>query len=740
MLEGLAAPVRNLRARGMKTVEVSAMLGLAGLMVAVAWGAPAADGVEVAVNGQPICGSFAYEWLPDELRQAQETGINLVFCYEHRSSNALLDPETELGRIALEGGIGVMANFLRYAGSARLTADVGADDEVIPLTAVGSLPDEGLLWIEDEAVAYASKTEGGVVVSRRGATGTEPAAHPEGTFLFEQSTLREHLDRVKASPNLWGFWVLDDKKRTGTQRPALRNLYRLIREWDVDESGEPYGHVVVAGFANPEALTNFDADVCDAAGVYIYPARRGSFRTWLIEDRLREMVPVMRQRDPDVEMIGIYQAFHGTNWEPKPTRAQVRQQVMDFLRWGACGVMAYSWRMIRDHATLNTMDDLRAEVAEIAQGLYGGELDVGREPPLPPSEQEYTVPDAPLVPAVVPEPDMRLPDPSAGLEVELGELPGRDGTWLHMRFDRWEEGGPQWPGVSFQAEERTLLLSDWSAFGGLVARVMNLLETDSEIGVAVAGPRGFWAEYFPLPAEVVHDVAIDLNHVRRATPLSAVQRMTLLMRRPPVDTHLALQGCYLAPTVFEVDEAATASVPKFAVGLAPDEALAQMAALELRDDTGSAPVKPVTVRLARSGEALKVRFESSVPDANALIVRDEERDADLAGEDAVEVLLRPAGGERVARLRVNANGAVRDELVDLAGGHRDWDWGATVSSELAEGLWIVQATLPLTALSDDPGTQWEAEFRRLDTELRPLSWVPRPVPGGESLGRLELLP
>ncbi|MGC9318358.1 MAG: hypothetical protein ACP5KN_10060, partial [Armatimonadota bacterium] len=664
----------------------------------------------------------------------------LVFCYEHRSSNALLDPETELGRIALEGGMGVMANFLRYAGSARLTADVGADDEVIPMTAAGAMPDQGLLWIEDEAVAYASKAEGRVLVAQRGAAGTRPAAHPEGTFLFEQSTLREHLDRVKASPNLWGFWVLDDKKRTGTQRPALRNLYRLIRQWDVDESGEPYGHVVVAGFADPAALTNFDRDVCDAAGVYIYPARRGSFRAWLIEDRLREMVPVMRERDPDVEMIGIYQAFHGTTWEPRPTRAQVRQQVMDFLRGVGGGVMAYSWRMIRDHATLNTMEDLRAEVAEIAQELRAGELEVGREPPEPTPRPEYIVPDLPRVTAVAPEPEMELSPPGAGLAVELGELAGRDGTWLHMRFERWEEGGPQWPGISFQPDQRSLLLSDWSGFGGLVVRVMNLLEVESEIGVAVAGPRGFWAEYFPLPADALHDVAIDLNDVRRATVLSDVQRMTLLMRRPPVATHLVLESCYLVPRVFEVEQSASASVPEFAAGLTPDEALAAMAAVELRDATGAPPVKPVMVRLARSGEALKVRFESAVPDPDALIVRDEERDADLAGEDCVEVLLRAAGGERVARLRVNANGVVRDELVDLAGAHRDWDWGATVASELAEGGWLVDATLPLTALSDDPGTDWEAQFRRLDTELRPLSWVPRTVAGGESLGRLNLLP
>ncbi|MFW6156145.1 MAG: hypothetical protein ACOC7J_02405, partial [Armatimonadota bacterium] len=213
------------------------------------------------VNGEPICGSFAVRWLPDELMQAQEAGINLVFCYERPSNNALLDPNTELGRVALEGGTGVLANFLRYAGGARLLADVGPDDGIVQMSGVGGLPESGTLVLDDELIEYDGKQGQAVIVSQRGVRGTEPAAHASGTFLFEETTLIDHLNGVKQSPTLWGFWVLDDKK--GNQATALRNFTRIVREHDVDENGDPLGHVIIAGMSNPEALTNFTEGCCD---------------------------------------------------------------------------------------------------------------------------------------------------------------------------------------------------------------------------------------------------------------------------------------------------------------------------------------------------------------------------------------------------------------------------------------------------------------------------------------------
>ena len=702
-------------------------------MVALAHAGP-----ELAVNGRPICGSFAVRWEPDELRQAQEAGINLVFCYERPSNTALLDPETELGRIALEGGTGVLANFLRYAGGARLLADLAPEDMLVRMSGVASLPDSGTLVLDDELIEYEGKQEAALVVLQRGARGTVPATHAEGTFLFEESALIEHLDSVKHSPTLWGFWVLDDRK--GEQATALRNFTRIVREHDVDEDGEPLGHAIIAGFANMEALANFTEDCCDAAGVYIYPSRKGAHQTWLTHDLLREMVPLMRERDPDAKFIGIYQAFHAPKWQPKPTPAQVRQQVNDFLHWGASGLMAYSWHMIEGATTLNTMDDLRAEVTQIATDLREGRLQVDRVPPRVEPVAEFTSAEGPSIPVLHFEEGAALPASGRPLAAELAPVDGEEGSWLHLHFARYEDGGDQWPGIRFVPSEPAMLLRDWSAFGGLVVRVRNMLSVPSEIGVVIAGPVGMWARYYPLPASVATDVALDLREVALSTPIERISRISLIMRRPPVETHLAVEGAWLTPLRLAVTPDDPTAVPAIATETPGDGDWTQAAVVALSDATGTPAVKPCSVRLARSAEALHIRFDCAAPDPEVLRARSADRDADMAGEDTVQVLLRAEGSEQIARLRVNALGTVRDELIGPSGADLAWDAQAVVSSEIDGGIWRVQITMPLTSMPGGDSALWHAAFSRGDTELRPLAWPAERVPGGAALGSLRLDP
>ena len=685
-----------------------------------------------SVHGQPICGSFAVTWEPDELRQAQQTGINLVFCYDRRASAAMLDPETELGAIAREGNTGVVANFLQFAHGAMLAEDTTADATELKIAAGGALPDAGVLWIDDEAIEYTGR-EGQVFSGcTRGARGTTAAAHPAGTYLLEESVLIDRLDAAKSSPNLWGFWVLDDKR--GNQLPALRNLYRLIREHDVDDQGRPYDHVVVAGFGSVESLTNMGPDMCDMAGLYLYPARRGTYHVSETNQLLTQMVPTIRERDPDAGIIGIYQAFHAPRYEPKVTRLQVRQQVQDFLRWGASGVMAYSWHMVEGAFALRNLPDLREEVASIAADLREGRLAVERTPPTPPAPVAMTAnPDA-LLPLMQISAETQASKPSAGLSVELGPVPGQEGTWLHLRFEKYAEGGNQWPGIGFTPDAGQIETTDWSPFAALAVRMMNLTDEDSEIGVTIHGVTGMWARYYPVPAGGPHDVLVDLTEVRGAIPISQISRVSVIMRRPPVATHLALGGLYLLPMQFEVTDAQVA-VPE----AAGDQTWEGAAIIELVDATGEPPLKPCSVRLMRGEGELLVQVTAAVPDPALLVAEATEPDAPMAGEDLIEILLRPAGAERVARLRVNAKGAVRDELLGPAGADLGWSWGAQVRSEVAGGAWTVQVSLPLAPLGAD-ADRWEANFRRIDTELRPLAWVSSDTPGYEALGTLTLAP
>ncbi len=696
----------------------------------------ASAGVDVTVNGQAVCGSFAVTWLPDEVRDAQQTGINMIYCYDRRASGQLLDPETELGAIVLEGGTGVMANFLHFTHSAKMAEDCGADETELQIAGARALPEAGLLLIGDEAVAYTSRDDTTVRGCTRGAEDTEPGAHMAGDYLFEQGLLREGLDRIKDSPNLWGFWVLDDKK--GNQLPALKNLYPLIREWDVDADGEPYNHVVVAGYGSIESLSNFDAGVCDAAGLYLYPSRRGTYHINESAESLAVMVPTIRERDPEAQIIGIYQAFDGANYQPTPTRLQVREQALDYLRWGACGLMAYSWHMVEGANALREHPELREEVALIARDLREGRLATDQVPPTPPEPVEMSAdPDA-LVPLLSFTDESNPGSPSAGLATTIGPVEGQDGQWVHLRFDRYEEGGNQWPGVAFTPDVCPIATTDWSAYAGFVARIANLTGEDSEIGVTMHGVTGMWAKYYPVPVGV-SDVAVDLGLVRSGIPISSIRRFSIIMRRPEVETHLAVARFSLLPMQFDAADVRT-DVPLAAPAEIDDPAWATAATLGLSGVSGAPLLKPCTVQLAHDSTALHVRFVCDAPDPVLLQGTTTEADAPMAGEDVVEVLLRPVGAASVARLRVNSLGAVRDEMLTPEGGDLTWSWDAQVVTRVADGRWIVTLRLPLAALGADAGDELQANFRRIDTELPSAAWITPTVPATESLGALTLMP
>ncbi len=692
--------------------------------------------VDVSVDGEPVFGSFAVTWLPDEVREAQATGINMIFCYDRKAIAELLDPETELGALALEGGTAVMANFLRFTHGARMAEDCGPDDPELQIGGAGGLPESGLLWIGDEAVAYTSRDDTTVRGCTRGAEDTEPAAHATGDFLFEQGLLREALDRIKDSPNLWGFWVLDDKK--GNHLPALKNLYRLIRAWDLDPDGEPYNHVVVAGYGSIESLSNFDAGVCDAAGLYLYPSRRGSYHINESDESLAVMIPTIRERDPETQIIGVYQAFDTKSYQPTPTRLQVRQQALDYLRWGACGLMAYSWHMVEGANALRELPELREEVALIARDLREGVLATDQVPPTPLEPVEMTVdPDA-LVPLLGFTDESHPGSPSAGLVTSIGAVEGQDGAWMQLHFERYEEGGNQWPGVAFTPDLYPIATTDWSAYAGFVVRIANLTGEDSEIGVTIHGVTGMWARYYPVPAGV-SDVAVDLGHVRTGIPISSIRRFSIIMRRPEVATHLAVRGFSLLPMQFEVADL-QADVPRAAPAGIDDAAWDAAVSLSMPGASGGQPLKPCTVQLAHDSAALHVRFVCDAPDPALLRAVATDADAPMAGEDVVEVLLRPAGAATIARLRVNSLGAVRDEMLTPEGGDLSWSWGAQVRTQVADGRWVVALTLPLAAVGGDAVDGWQANFRRIDTELPSPAWIAPTAPATESLGNLTLVP
>ncbi|MCG7754901.1 hypothetical protein, partial [Flavihumibacter cheonanensis] len=91
----------------------------------------------------------------------------------------------------------------------------------------------------------------------RGYKGTTAASHHEGIILFWPEACEAEVRRVKDSPNLWGYYVLDDSP--GDALSALRAMYAIVRRVD----GPAKRHPVCAGYGSAGSLCNLAPGVCD---------------------------------------------------------------------------------------------------------------------------------------------------------------------------------------------------------------------------------------------------------------------------------------------------------------------------------------------------------------------------------------------------------------------------------------------------------------------------------------------
>ena len=695
-----------------------------------------------AIRDEPIMGSFAVTWEPGDVRQALDTGINLFFCYDRRAGGRLLDPENEMGAMIRQAGAKVMYN-LCFAGGFYLAEDVSPDATEIQLAQVVSMRDPGVFWIGDEAVRYEKCVKGRLIGCKRGWQNTKPAPHPRGEYVIREAILRKALLAVKDSPNLWGFWIMDDRK--GNQRNALRNMYRLIKKWDVDENGKPNSHVVVAGMSNTRALTNFDAGVCDMIGVYIYPGHRCVYKTWETADELTRMLPIVEERSPGTPFMGIYQAFTGPRYNPKPSALQLRKQILDFAHFGASAYMAYSWRMIPDktsgkeRGTLRNLPDLREEVKRVVQDLRTGAIPVGRPRP-DVTERKLGTPDlTTLTPLLVCADLDKAPQARPGVTDELAS--GPDGSrWLHMRFDQYKKGGSEWPSIRLGKE---LLRNPGNVptAGWLVADVHNYEKADSEIGFTLRDSRQkpWWSQYFPLPANTTTKLYAPLSEMRGIFDVSDLSLITVLKRRPPVPTHLALRGLYLAPLQ-------TASVPGAqwpcvtgspTIDGNPDDPCWEKAKpVTLQDSRLSLPpIRPVSVRIAAHNGMLSLRVTSDVSGDPPRCSQDQTSTHWTVTDDTVEVLLTARDGRSHSRSLHDARGRMQ---CYTKGPDRPGE-KTRAASTVRDGQWQLEIAIDTRPFAS-AGREFGLSVRRHDMQTGTLIWpkdLTVPI-GVEAVGKLVL--
>jgi hypothetical protein len=327
------------------------------------------------VDGNPPLGTYGTGSLA-ELAELKETGMNVIL-----GGHAQIDMNAAEGAFCRENGIKVMYHLTQHLyGNPQLAETIDATQTTIPLARVSSRrPESLLIEIEDERIRYREMTETALVGCERGADGTTPAAHHGGIILFWPEPLEAEVARVKDSPNLWGWYNLDDSP--GDSISALRGMYRAIKR--VDTSCHP----VCAGYGGAAAICNFGPGVCDMMLIYFYPCMLGGYLRTFISQETQWFLSQARERVPGIPYIGVYQGFWGIEKYPDipVTPHQLREQMEDFVRDGASGLVSFTARSKARGEGFdgwNSRADLRNEMRRINEEIRStGGLTVPPEPP-----------------------------------------------------------------------------------------------------------------------------------------------------------------------------------------------------------------------------------------------------------------------------------------------------------------------------------------------------------------------
>ncbi len=292
------------------------------------------------IDGIPVLGAFNVRSLED-LQIAHDAGFNLA-AYAHVD---MLDPGTPMGRFAAENGLKAMHSITGPAhGSPRLSIPIDSETTSIQYE-LGRQPEPGpgVVVIDDERIRYDGSSETELLGCERGADGAEPAAHRAGNMIFWPEPFVADIEAVKDSPNLWGYWALDDTP--GDARSAMMGLTKVVHEVD----GQ---HPVCGGYSGPDTMSNFGPGACDIIVPYWYPVQYWGYNRQMTSLDTQAILASARRIEPGIPLMGLYQAFWGGDWnKPGPLTAfEIREQAEDFVREGAAGLMAFAV-LRRENAT-----------------------------------------------------------------------------------------------------------------------------------------------------------------------------------------------------------------------------------------------------------------------------------------------------------------------------------------------------------------------------------------------------
>jgi len=418
-------------------------------------------------------------------------------------------------------------------------------------------PASGPLNIEGEKIAYSGRTMDAFTGCKRGVEGTKPAAHGAGLLLCNSEKLKEEILAVKDSPNLWGFWQVDDGRPN--EGDSLREMARVIRQYDRRADGTPYNHVIVMGVGAASVMSNFSPGCCDALGIYLYPYRKGKLDQGT-RRQLGYIVTRAKSLQPDIGLIGVYQAFaedDSASWKEMPKPEEVREDTLSYMEYGAVGAMGFIYHWQRPKGKpfgFSAWPEVCAAVAKVYGEIRTGQVKPG-QPSLPEVEEWFralTGSDAAPSKGV---PIFDITDPKKMEQLARAHVKGRvtgeafeagGRKYLaRMLAPMYKKGDPdaqRWPGVSFRIESKVLDVTDWSKFRYLEQSLYNPMNHAITLRLWLADSDGGGWECFgaPIPPRTPVLLRLPLAEAALSANLQKVRHWMLWFNEPSEDITLYL--------------------------------------------------------------------------------------------------------------------------------------------------------------------------------------------------------
>lgn len=530
------------------------------ILPAVASAAPK----NMTVYGRAPVGAFGVDTL-EHVEGAAKLGMTLIFSYSPFRARKQLYLNNPMGKAVAKHRMQVMYPLCGRFTQVRLAREIKPTDSTIPVVgekpdSVKSFPESGYLMIEGERIEYATRTGNAFAGCRRGAGGTRASSHGAGLLVCNSEALGKEIMSVKDAAALWGYWLVDDMRRR--ERDSLREMSRVIRLTDRDEQGRPNNHIIVMGIGSSSAMANFDVGICDALGVYPYPYHFGKLDA-TVRNQMRFIMTLARSLQPDIGLLGIYQAFashESPEWKDMPTPEQVREDMLSFYDWGADGVMAFIYHWEGKNKVPQGLDAIPAVRAMV--GRTNEEILTGKVPrTVPPVGRIdwFTMlrgPEAKLSPRDKPACEIDdaaklaalVKGRSDHLAAEPFVVEGRSYP-LKVRFPAWKRAVPwsdRWPKAAFEA--RDLTTTDWSQVGALEQPIYNPGEQTIVLRISLEdATKNYWVRVVEIPPRVPMLLRVPMDEARLSIDPRHIRRWLLWDNEPPAAVEFRLGTPMLAP-------------------------------------------------------------------------------------------------------------------------------------------------------------------------------------------------